>query len=573
MTVVELLIVVAIMAIVIGGVGSVLLSTMRRYGKVSASSASGGASAEPRRRRATTKEAKVRVRLEPTDHANGLAMYRARLEGEFLLSGPSDEPVTLRFPFPNTAEATDVRLAFVGPSGEHEPAGVTYTPGSVSWTGKLTEPQRVRLTYEAVGSGRFDFGLSLGDRIEHLDVELNGDGLSSATIPQSALQPSETTASTLRWRYDNLVTDRGLVVEMPQSQTPLGRTSLMAKLAALAVLIFGAGFWYFGELDQPGRLDRFRWSHFLLLAATLSLFFVVFAVAGLRAELSTGPSLALAAVVSLPLLVMHVEHLLGWRFAIARALPLAVYALAVVGIGVFAGPHRAIGFVVAGVIAIATIILTFRRWNRGRRRCARERDEQTERRRERAALTDHVAGLEAAVAAARNVLASCPSGAEADPALAALEGELAYRCGLLSERIETALDIVDRVREMPGLSREAHRTARAEIDATAPAVVTSLEEARQHASAAIGRLAERREELLRRRRAEEQQPDAPTTHCMACGAELSAGCYCAGCGVRQGLDVTCGSCHDVTRLPVHLMASEWQTQTIHCERCGDRLAA
>ena len=55
--------------------------------------------------------------------------------------------------------------------------------------------------------------------------------------------------------------------------SPTGRAILFLRLAGLAVLLFGLGFIYLNDLKEPGRLDSFRWGHFLLLALTYSLFF------------------------------------------------------------------------------------------------------------------------------------------------------------------------------------------------------------------------------------------------------------------------------------------------------------
>ena len=50
---------------------------------------------------------------------------------------------------------------------------------------------------------------------------------------------------------------------------------MLFRFVGLAVLLFGAGFWYLSEQHKPGALNGFRWSHFLLLATIYSLFFVI----------------------------------------------------------------------------------------------------------------------------------------------------------------------------------------------------------------------------------------------------------------------------------------------------------
>ncbi|MCB0069089.1 MAG: prepilin-type N-terminal cleavage/methylation domain-containing protein, partial [Caldilineaceae bacterium] len=71
---------------------------------------------------------------------------------------------------------------------------------------------------------------------------------------------------------------RGLDAAAQAPEPPPSPAAQLVRRAGLAVLLFGAGFWYLAELRRPGCLDRFRLGQFLLLALTFSLFFVAFAV-------------------------------------------------------------------------------------------------------------------------------------------------------------------------------------------------------------------------------------------------------------------------------------------------------
>ncbi|MEO6595896.1 MAG: prepilin-type N-terminal cleavage/methylation domain-containing protein [Planctomycetota bacterium] len=83
----------------------------------------------------------------------------------------------------------------------------------------------------------------------------------------------------------------------------LTMVDLMLRLAGVAVLLFGAGFWYMVELHEAGRLDQFRLGHFLP-ALNYSLFFAVFAVLGSR-EVNARVAVTVAALVSYALLALH----------------------------------------------------------------------------------------------------------------------------------------------------------------------------------------------------------------------------------------------------------------------------
>src|SRR5262249_34663615 len=156
-----------------------------------------------------------------------------------------------------------------------EPAGVRYDLGAIHWQGEVEPYERVtlRIAYESEGRDAFVFDVAGSGRTGAGNAELLLDAV--PRIPPSWLPPTEIGDGRLAWSFTHLVTNERIRVELPPGPSPLGRLVLLCQLAALAVLLFGAGFWYLSELDRPGRLDTFRWGHFLLLAGNHSLFFAV----------------------------------------------------------------------------------------------------------------------------------------------------------------------------------------------------------------------------------------------------------------------------------------------------------
>lgn len=560
MTLIEVLVVVAIMAIVAGAIAPFAIS--RAHRKLSATSY-GGAAAAVTDEAPPMERAVVRVSLDPIEHASGLSQYRARFDGRFTFDAREDDESSLWFPFPNTAEATDVTLTLDG----EETSGAEFTPRGVGYRGHLPPGAEVRVTYSAMGSGRFDFGLSGTRRIAQLDVEATGPGLSPRLVADDALRPSGAEPSRLRWRYENLVTERGITLELPRSLSPLGRTLLMCKLAALGVLIFGVGFWYFGELDAPGRLDTFRWGHFLLLAFTLSLFFIAFAVFGLSAEMSVGPGLAVSAALSLPLLVLHVSRIFDLRFAILRALPLAIYALGMVVIGVFGGEDRPAVFVGAAVVGVASLIWTYRRWLTGRRAHRRRRQRDAQRSVRDGELSRQIDALQHAVNDARTF--ELDAATDYDPDLAPLVVEVAHRVDELASRRRHAEERLAAARDADELDDAEHEAACAAWTVELPALTRSLEAACERLADSTAHL-QRRQELLHQRR---REVPLPHRHCMACGDKADSGNYCAGCGVRLAHELSCGSCQQPTHLPTHVIVGDWEARALHCDGCGDQLVS
>jgi hypothetical protein len=243
-----------------------------------------------------------------------------------------------------------------------EPEGVRYDQGGIFWEGNLPEGEvtQAEVTFVAVGRERFEYPLPLSSRLRSLDVTLGWEGTPSRLIPDYSLQPTESDQEGARWRFDNLVSDRDIVLELPGLSSTSGRLLGLLRFSALGVLLFGAGFWYMTEQSFPGRLDRFRWSQFLVLAMIYSLFFIAFAVIVSKGEFGLGVALPVSLAASLPLLVVHVARITDLRFSLMRGLPLALVSLGVVVNGVYGGALRDYIFLGLLVVTVGYLTLTFR---------------------------------------------------------------------------------------------------------------------------------------------------------------------------------------------------------------------
>ncbi|MEZ4234710.1 MAG: prepilin-type N-terminal cleavage/methylation domain-containing protein [Myxococcota bacterium] len=138
--------------------------------------------------------------------------------------------------------------------------------------------------------------------------------------PPASLAPLRATDTAWRWEVAGAVAPPPVQLELSAGHTLTGRVVSVLRLAALGLLAFCAGLWYLREAERPGDLDDFRLGGLLLLALNYCSFYAIFGVAAPRVGLVAAP---LAAVVTLPLLTLHVARLTRPRFAWTRALPLA----------------------------------------------------------------------------------------------------------------------------------------------------------------------------------------------------------------------------------------------------------
>jgi prepilin-type N-terminal cleavage/methylation domain-containing protein len=325
---------------------------------------------------------KLDMKLSSSYHRIGMDVftrYRIDCTGRIVFRHPgatAERRVVLIVPFPrDIVEARDVQLQVrrTNPDGAIPDQGnplldVVYEKSGIYATCSMNRSDLLTadLTFTAYGREQFDYALPPARELRSVAIKLDLLGAQPRTIPDEALQPSVDLPNQLRWEFKNLVSDRQITVLIPGAQAPLARVLLLSRMVAVAVLLFGAGFWFLSEQVKPGQLDRFRWGHFLLLAVTFSLFFVIFAVLEFHASLTTPMSMAVSALFSLPLLVLHVSRVLDLRFAITRVLPLAIFTLGLVVNGVYGGPFRDYVFIAATIFTIGYATVAYESWAAGR---------------------------------------------------------------------------------------------------------------------------------------------------------------------------------------------------------------
>jgi hypothetical protein len=348
----------------------------------------------------------------------------------------------------------------------------------------------------------------------------------------------------------------------PDVPEGIALVAMLLRLAGLAVLLFGAGFWYLVELHEAGRLDRFRLGHFLLLAATYSLFFAVFAVLGSR-EVPAWLAVTIAGAVSYPLLMLHVATIVDLRFAVVAALPLAVLTTGIVVNGVYGGSAQSYVYLAMLCAVIAHLTLTNPRFARGQE--ARRTDLEHELAAAAGELAPQAAATRTAIADARALLAL------QDP----VENEtLREWIERRADAAKSVLDAHERLVELHETMRSAGTRAERRA-ARVGGLQLAGRLARQLPQAAIA-LREAAAALAEQRRGRQGHVIrmAQSGHCIACGHACSADArYCAACGTRWSETKTCRRCDDVLRLPLHLLdAGSAAAPVTHCFKCGERHA-
>jgi prepilin-type N-terminal cleavage/methylation domain-containing protein len=546
-----------------------------------------------------TESADVNVRLVASNYVHRLKVYTlfdATFEGRFVFKNKSQqqERIKLFFPLPEgTTQARDVSLRFLDAAGNFvEPEEVTYNLKGIKWIGLLPREKSLEatVTYGAQGRDKYVYEGPGAGRAGEFKLVLSLEGATSEYIPAETLQPSKVESGRLMWDYSNLVTDRKIMVELPGTLSPIGRIILLSELAGLAVLLFGLGFLYLSDLKQPGRLDNFRWGDFLLLALNYFLFFVIFMILSLGGELKTWLSIVLSALLSIPLLMIHLTRILDKSFVFTRVLPLTIYTLAIVINGVYGAGLRKYIFLVLTVATIAFITFTYKKWSVKRKEHRKEQTrlieaqkqqelelrkekklgkKRTEKRRNMKNKT-----TEAFRAAGRrwaevevlkdeaNLLLGHEDKVEYQTIRQSIEKTLTElddsQTGLKKINagyadILKATDALEPVDTYSMINQELHRHMRS-LETLVKMLHASMEDLKQL----------REEEKIIARKEDEMH------YCIFCGAAGSPSPFCSQCGILNPLDLKCRRCGEVYRLPVHMIDREKIIEPIHCMICGEK---
>jgi prepilin-type N-terminal cleavage/methylation domain-containing protein len=492
--------------------------------------------------------------------------YEAGYRGHFVVARPEieNEPVLLDFQFPGgTAEARDVSLGFSYDGKREEPPGLVFDQKGIVWAGPLPGkgPVTVDVSFVAQGRDRFEYRLPPAKRIKSMSIVMEHSGAAQVFIPDYGLQPTAVSGHEISWKFGSLVTDRAIVIELPGAQSPLGRAMLLSKLVGLAVLLFGAGFWYLAELYEAGKLNDFRLGHFLLLALTYSLFFVIFAVMGFHGEHALYLNVGVGMVFSMPLLVLHVSRVIDMRFALTRTLPLALFTLGIVLAGVYGGPYRDYIFIGAAFVIVAFVTFTFRRWTAIRDAYVKRLDDEASEAVD--ALSPQMGEVKEAVEKAGALVAGKDTGAMKQYVASIAEAQKA-----LTDLLNMFHEAVNQRNSLSSIrDRDEHQAVRRQISGNALLLECRIRPALEQMSVLLAGLEKAKQE----ERESASEAPAGKAHCISCSALIEEAPFCPQCGTAQPRAGVCALCGSIFPVPVHMIDSRALETQLFCRSCGGKL--
>ncbi len=464
-----------------------------------------------------------------------------------------------------------------------------FRPDALVWLAELASQKvyRVEFSYFASGYDRYELVLGSGGRIADVDIAIDTSGLGEMQIPEAGLRPTAETAGAVSWKSKNLVVKAPLIIEIPAQLSPMGRVLLLCRLVAVAVLLFGAGFWYLSDIYRPGCLKGFGWDHFVLLALTFSLFFIVFGVLALTSPLATSHAMGLALILSLPLLMLHVSRIIDKQFAFIWVLPLAIYSLAIVINGVYGGAHKWNVYIGAVVLLVGFLTVSWPSWVSKRKkqletRIALATDQFAQSR----TLYEAMAGpfLEL-IMAETNGLAIIRNQRFPKQAVqtqersftgirALVDGYLELQGAVSTQAFPTDESAIDRGEQLLTRATRLSKGMKEQLTAATAGISTCeqmLKEAEEkHASKERQRAIEKEKRASeKKKRASERDHSDATCFCCACGCEVPNMKHCQNCGEQLLVKAECSPCGFSLKIPLNLISRKKIDKLIHCPACGD----
>jgi hypothetical protein len=290
-------------------------------------------------------------------------VYDLDFEGTYTLRYTGAVPTTtleLIFPFPTGLDTLNQVYFLV--DGE-EPSGVQYSLGSITWWTEMAsgDEREVVVRYRARGVGSFRYALEHNRRLENLDVEITVQGLSGSEVSDGSLPTTAFEGAgdgeQFAWRYDALIADRDVQVELPTRMSflqrveqlcePMRRIALASPLLVTFFVASLAGLHRLGGIRLPLQ-------HYLLAGLGFFLFYPTLTFLSGVFELPLAAAVALSIVTGL--LISFLGRAIGWRRVWLQTLLLCAVFLGLFSLGAMS-QLRGLLFTAGGLLLVGVFMM------------------------------------------------------------------------------------------------------------------------------------------------------------------------------------------------------------------------
>lgn len=276
----------------------------------------------------------IAVRLGLTHRQKGLLWFSTyevdfAAKYTFANSGDHEEAVLLEFPL-HRGEVVYDGFAVTDEAGQA--LDVTVTDGMARWTVNLSpsEARTFGVKYRSRGTSRWHYALTAGTgKVKQFRLTLDTDFEDIDFLPGS-LSPSQRTAQEGgfhgEWQFESLIASSSIGLELPQKTNPGPLATRITFFAPVGLLFF----FFVVAIFAAAQKREIHPLNYLFFGCAFFAYHLLFSY--LVDHLAIAPSLAIASVVSVLLVVTYARLFVGWKFAlremgVAQALYLVLFSV------------------------------------------------------------------------------------------------------------------------------------------------------------------------------------------------------------------------------------------------------
>lgn len=276
----------------------------------------------------------IQVRLALTHRQKGLLWfptYEVDFAATYTFASAAEDEVRYTFEFPlQPGEVVYDGFAVIDEQGQA--VDVAILDGAARWEATLDagERRQFAVKYRSRGTSQWHYALTEGTgKVKRFRLALDTDFDDVDFLPGS-LSPSEKRSSGDafhgEWVFDSLIAASSIGVELPQKVNPGPLASRITFFAPVGLLFF----FFVVAIFAAAQKKEIHPLNYLFFGCAFFAYHLLFSY--LVDHLAIGPSLAIASVVSVLLVVTYARLFVGWRFAlvemgIAQALYLVLFSV------------------------------------------------------------------------------------------------------------------------------------------------------------------------------------------------------------------------------------------------------
>ncbi|MCC6900869.1 MAG: hypothetical protein IT377_17960 [Polyangiaceae bacterium] len=240
--------------------------------------------------------------------------YAVDFRARYSFANPDAEPREVSFELPLESEHA-LYDGFVVSDGDR-PVSAEVTQGVARWTAQLgpNEKKSYEVRYRSRGTSRWQYDLTAGTgSVRDFRLSLATDFDEVNFLP-GTLSPSKHEASGTGWRgsweFSSLVASSPIGLSLPERLNPGPLASKITFFAPVSLLFF----FFVVAILAHAQNKQLHPLHYLFLGCAFFAFHLLFSY--LVDHVSIAPSFAIAAAVSIALVVSYGRLFVGWRFAV-----------------------------------------------------------------------------------------------------------------------------------------------------------------------------------------------------------------------------------------------------------------